>query len=111
MADFSKESNSPNSNLHSFSGTLLLVVDNALWGVNSAALGLATIPVSLLAFMFTGFGVFLVQKYISEDSTSVALTKGFVLGVMAGVPTGIVGTVGGAYILGKAGIRAIRDRN
>lgn len=111
MSNSSKETSTPNSDLHSFSGTLLFVVDNAFWGANTVALGLATIPVGLLAFVFTGFGVFLVQKYISEDSTSVAITKGFVLGVMAGVPTGIAGTVGGAYILGKAGIRAIRDRN
>lgn len=99
------------SNLHGYSGALLIVVDNALWGANVVTFGLATPLVSLLAFVFTGFGVFLVQKFISEDRTGVALAKGFVIGVMAGVPTGVVGTVGGVYILSKAGIRAIRSRN
>ncbi len=102
--------NKPNSNLHGFSGALLIVVDNALWGANILTLGLATPFVSLIAFVFTGAGVFLVQMFMAEDSAGVALAKGFVVGVMAGVPTGVVGTIGGFYILGKAGIRALRGR-
>ena len=86
----------------------MIVVDNALWEANILTLGLATLLVSLLAFIFTGAGVFLVQKFMAEDSAGVALAKGFVVGVLAGVPTGVVGTIGGVFILGKAGIRAIR---
>lgn len=111
MLDLDKKDNKADSNLHGYSGVLLIVVDNALWGANVVTFGLATPIVSLLAFAFTGFGVFLVQKFLSEDRTGIALTKGFVIGVMAGVPTGVVGTVGGVYILGKAGIRAIRSRD
>ena len=111
MSDSVEEIKKHNSDLHGYSGALLVVVDNALWGANIVTFGLATLLVSLLAFVFTGFGVFLVQKFLSEDRTGVALAKGFVTGVMAGVPTGVVGTVGGIYILSKAGIRAIRSRN
>ena len=103
--------NKPNSILHGFSGALLLVVDNALWGANTLTLGLATPITSLVAFVFTGTGVFLVQMFLAEDSTRVAVTKGFVVGVLAGVPTGVVGTIGGVYILGKAGIRAIKGKS
>jgi len=111
MSIYVEEINKSNSNLHGYSGTLLIVIDNAFWGANILTLGLATPLVSLLAFLFTGTGVFLVQKFISEDSSGVALAKGFVIGVMAGVPTSVVGTLGGVYILGKAGIKAIRIRN
>lgn len=111
MSDIVEEVNKPNSKLHGFSGALLIVVDNALWGANLLTLGLATPLVSLLAFVFTGIGVFLVQMFIAEDSTGVAVAKGFVVGVMAGVPTGVVGTIGGVYILGKAGIRAIKGKS
>lgn len=111
MSDSVEEIKKHNRDLHGYSGALLVVVDNALWGANIVTFGLATLLVSLLAFVFTGFGVFLVQKFLSEDRTGVALAKGFVTGVMAGVPTGVVGTVGGIYILSKAGIRAIRSRN
>ena len=111
MSNFVGEVNKADSNLHGYSGALLIVVDNALWGANILTLGLATPLVSLLAFVFTGTGVFLVQMFMAEDSTGVAVAKGFVVGVMAGVPTGVVGTLGGVYILGKAGIRAIRGRS
>ena len=109
MSDLVRE-NKPNSKLHGYSGALLFVVDNAFWGANILTLGLATPLVSLLAFVFTGTGVFLVQLFMVEDSTGVAIAKGFVVGVMAGVPTGVVGTLGGGYILTMAGVRAIRGR-
>ena len=109
MSNHVTETDKPNSNLHSFSGVLLITVDNALWGANLVTLGIATPIVSLLAFLFTGTGVFLVQVFMAEDSVGVAIAKGFVVGVMAGVPTSIVGTLGGIYILGKAGIRALRS--
>ena len=109
MADY-QDNKKPNNNMNGFSGVLLCAVDNALWGVNMVSLGLATPLVCSVAFVFTGTGVFLVQKYISEDETGSALAKGFVVGVMAGVPTSIVGTLGGTYIMGMAGLRAIRGR-
>lgn len=111
MSIHSRETAKPNSNLHGYSGALLIVVDNALWGANLVTFGLATPFVSLLAFLFTGTGVFLVQTFMTEDSAGVALAKGFVVGVMAGVPTSIVGTLGGIYVIGKAGIRALREKN
>lgn len=106
-----KEGKTPNRNMHGFSGALLFIVDNALWGANAVSLGLATPLVCLVAFVFTGIGVFLVQKYMSEDDTGSALAKGFIVGILAGVPTGIVGSAGAIYIMGKAGFRAIRGRS
>ena len=107
MSD-AKSTKKPNSELHAFSGVLLITVDNALFGANVLTAGLATPLICLVAFLFTGTGAFLAQKYLSEDDTGPALTKGFVLGTMAGVPTSIVGTVGGIYLLGKAGINKLR---
>lgn len=110
MSDHVREINKSNSDLHWFSGALLIAVDTAFWGVNIVTFGLATLLVGLLAFVFTGCGVFLVQKFISEESAGVAIAKGFVIGILAGVPTSVVGTVAGTYVLGDAGLRAIRDR-
>ena len=115
MSD-AKNTKKTNSELHPFSGILLITVDNAFWGVNAAAVvatvGLATpfttLFTCLIAFLFTGIGVFLVQKHMSEDDTGRALAKGFVLGTMAGLPTSIVGTVGGLSILGIAGFKKLR---
>ncbi|MDE0644619.1 MAG: hypothetical protein OXH84_00035 [Gammaproteobacteria bacterium] len=106
-----KVNNNTKDNLHGYSAVLLIIVDNAFWGANTLTLGLATPLVSLLAFVLTGIGVFLVQMAMAKDGVLVAITKGFVVGVAAGVPTGVVGTVGGFYFLSKAGIRALRGRN
>lgn len=106
-----KDRKNPNRNMHGFSGALLFTVDNALFGANTISLGLATPLVCLIAFVFTGTGVFLVQKYMSEDDTGPALAKGFVVGILAGVPTSIVGSAGAIYIMGTAGFRALRGRS
>ena len=102
-----KNTKEPNSDLHAFSGVLLIVVDGAFWTANVASIGLATLFTCLGAFLFTGTGVFLVQKYMSEEETGPALAKGFVVGVLAGVPTPIVGGLAGTYMIGKAGVKKL----
>ena len=110
MADI-EDLEKPKAQMHGFSGALLLIVDNALFGANAASLGLVSPFFWLAAFVFTGTAVFLVQKYMSEDDTGLALTKGFVVGVLAGVPTSITGSAGAFYIVGAAGFRAIRGKS
>ena len=97
--------------IHWLSGVLLIAVDGAFFGANTVSLGLATPLICLIAFVFTGIGVFLVQKFTAEEDTGSALAKGFALGVLAGIPTPIAGTLGGGFAIAKAGIRAIRHRN
>ena len=106
-----KNTKKPNSDIHAFGGFLFIAVDGAFWTANIASMGLATLFTCLGAFLFTGAGVFLVQKYMSEDDTGPALAKGFVVGTLAGVPTPIAGTVGGIYIIGKAGIKKFLDKS
>ena len=110
MADV-EDMEKPKAQMHGFSGALLLIVDNALFGANVLSLGWATLLICLITFVFTGIGVFLVQKYMAEDDTGLALAKGFVVGVLAGVPTSVAGSAGAIYIMGAAGFRAIRGKN
>lgn len=111
MSD-ARNTKKPNSELHTFSGVLLITVDNAFFGANALSIGLSTPLTCLVAFLSTGIGVFLVQKYLSEDDTGPALAKGVALGILAGVPTSIAGTVGGIYFLGnKAGIKKLLGKN
>ena len=98
----------PNSELHTFSTLLLIAVDTAFFGVNAATMFLASPLTWLGAFLFTGVGVFLAQKYLSEDDTGPALAKGFVLGTLAGLPTPVAGILGGIGIFGKAWIKKLR---
>ncbi len=91
---------SPVPFLHPASGTLLLVIDNALFGVNAVSLGTSTPITALIGFGSTFVGVFLVQKFLQEDSFGKSLTKAFIAGVLAGIPTSLAGTIaGGASLL------------
>lgn len=99
------------SHIHALSGVLLIAVDGAFFGANAVSLGLATPLICLISFACTGIGVFLVQKFMVEEDAGSALAKGFVLGVLAGIPTPIAGTLGGGYVIAKAGLRAIRGKN
>ena len=99
------------SRIHALSGALLMAVDGAFFGANAVSFGLATPLICFVAFVFTGIGVFLVQKFTAEEDTGSALAKGFALGVLAGIPTPIAGTLGGGAVIAKAGIKAIRNKN
>ena len=100
--------NRSRSNIHWLSGALVITVDLAFFGVNAATsaatLGLSTPLVCLIAFVVTGIGVFLVQKFTDEEDTGSAFVKGFALGVIAGIPTPIAGTVIGSAVIARSGL-------
>jgi len=93
---------------HWHSAFLLGIVDNALWGANAVTLGLSTPMTCLIAFLSVGIGVSLVQRYIALDAAGPAITKGFYLGVLAGIPTSIAGSAGGLGILIMNGLGRFR---
>lgn len=109
MTNHVRDIDNPQSMLHVVSAVLLTVVDNAFWGVNAMTLGLATPFVMLLAFCSMCFVVFLIQVYMAKDGLGLAITKGVIVGILAGVPTSVVGTFAGGFVLGD-GMRAKRIR-
>ncbi len=90
---------SPVPFLHPASGTLLLVIDNALFGVNAVSLGTGTLLTSAIAFGTTFTGVFLAQKFLQREPFGTSLTKAFLSGVLAGIPSSIAGTIAGGSAL------------
>ncbi len=51
-------------------------------------------------FLINAFAVFLIQYFVERDYLSSALAKGFAMGIVAGVPYPLTGTiVGGAFLL------------
>lgn len=107
MTNHVRDTENPHSMLHVVSAVLLTVVDNAFWGVNAMTLGLATPLVMLLAFSSMFLVVILIQVFMAKDGLGLAITKGVIVGILAGVPTSVVGTFAGGFILGD-GIRARR---
>lgn len=97
------------SGVHLYSALLVLIVDNIFWGANTLTLGLGTFAASFLSFALTTIGVFLVQRNLVGESTGKAGARAFFLGVLAGIPTAVAGTVAGGLLLGWAGIRRLRD--
>ncbi len=94
--------------IHALSALLLMVVDG-LWTVAdwAAMAWVITIPLSFLAVFVP---TFLVQKMINKDTSGRAATVAMLLGVLAAVPTPIMGTAVGAFLLAVSGLRGLWKR-
>ena len=94
---------------HPYSGALIIAMDWVFFGVEAGTLGL-TIPVmSLLAFATTLLGVTTIQLKIKKENLAIALAKGILGGIVAGIPTPIAGTFIGALILALSGFSQLVD--
>jgi hypothetical protein len=91
--------------IHPVSALLLIVID-ALWTLpDMAAIAwIVTIPACFLA---VAIPTFLIQKLMKKDSAGKAFGVAAALGVLAAVPTPIMGTAVGAIALGLAGLRSL----
>ena len=89
--------------IHPVSALLLIVID-ALWTLPDMATiaWIVTIPACFLA---VAIPTFLIQKLMKKDSAGKAFGVAAALGVLAAVPTPIMGTAVGAIALGLAGLR------
>lgn len=93
-----------NFRLHPLSGLLLITVDNLFWGAEALSLGLAIPIVIVLSFSITLVAVTMIQKFLGKDSFGVSLTKALLCAILAGIPTSIMGTAFGGFILLASGL-------
>ncbi|MGH2361981.1 MAG: hypothetical protein ACRDGM_15760, partial [bacterium] len=103
--------NTPNRGgapIHPLASTLLLCVDN-LWNLADwAGAWILTVP---LSFLSVAVPTAWIQRKMHGDGWGRALVKGFLLGVVAAVPSSITGTPVGIALLAWAGMdRASRAR-
>ena len=89
--------------IHPLSALLLIVVD-ALWTMPDMAAfaWIVTIPACFLAVFLP---TFFIQKLMKKDSAGKAFAVAAVLGILAAVPTPIMGTAVGAIALALSGLR------
>ncbi|OGV45573.1 MAG: hypothetical protein A2017_12220 [Lentisphaerae bacterium GWF2_44_16] len=88
--------------LHPFSGILILFLDYSFFGLE---LPVITIPLAiLLSFILCFAGVFLIQRYIDEESTGKSVAKAFFSAVITAIPTPVFGTIFGSIILAVSGL-------
>jgi hypothetical protein len=90
--------------LHPASGLLILAVDWFFFAPEFFTAEAAAIITSPLAFLITGLGVFWIQRRKNGDSFASAALKGFLGGVVAGIPTSIGGTILGTLVLVLSGL-------
>ena len=91
---------------HPYSGVLIIAMDWVFFGVEAGTLGLSIPVMSLLAFATTLLGVTTIQIKMAKDNLPIALAKGVLGGLVAGIPTPIAGTFIGALILALSGLSA-----
>lgn len=91
--------------VHPVSALLLIAVD-ALWSIPDMAAfaWILTIP---LCFLAVSVPTFLIQRFLAKSTTMRSLGVAFVLGVLAAIPTPIMGTAVGTILLTVAGLRSL----
>jgi hypothetical protein len=92
--------------IHPLAALVLMVID-ALWTMADWATvaWIFTIPLSFFAVLLPAF---FIQKHMNGDSAGKAMAVSAFLGILAAVPTPIMGTTVGAIALALSGLRSLR---
>jgi hypothetical protein len=91
--------------VHPVAAAILIAVD-ALWTIPDMAVFalIVTIP---LCFLAVAIPVFLIQRFLAKDTGLRAFAIALVLGILAAIPTPIMGTAVGTILLAAAGLRSL----
>lgn len=94
--------------IHPLSALLLIIIDS-LWTLpDMAALAwVVTIPACFAAVFLPAF---FVQKLVKKDPPGKSMAVAALLGILAAVPTPIMGTAVGAIALALAGLRTLGNK-
>lgn len=95
----------PRTLVHPAAALLLIGVD-ALWTIPDMEVfaWIVTIP---LCFLAVSIPVFLIQRFLAKNTGLRAFAVALVLGIIAAIPTPIMGTAVGTILLTVAGLRSL----
>lgn len=104
------ETTGPGSFLHPAAGGLILGLDWLLFSSEAATGGLA-LPLAVpLGFVVGGIGTCCIQRFWAKERWGRALLKGFLGGIVVGLPFPIGGTLVGGAVLASSGLDQLRER-
>ncbi len=93
----------PPSPIHPLAALATIVLDN-VFGVFEIVDPLALLVTSFVVGTLGTVTTMLVQHYLAKEDWGPSVAKGLVLGILAGVPFQVVGTVVGVPLLAWAGL-------
>lgn len=102
----------PAAPVHPLAALVTIALD-AAWGIPETGLLFSVMGWWAEPFLIALIGgmaflsVMLIQRYVANDTWRAAIAKGFGMGVLAGVPWVIGGTLVGALLLGWSGLSKI----
>ncbi len=106
----------PESPVHFLSALVVIALD-FVWSFLEGAVSLSIVGLLFVPFLsiciagITFASVTLIQFYIAKDTVGQALAKGVALGILAGVPYMIMGTVVGIPLLTWSGLNQLKSSN
>jgi len=108
-AELTTRAGVPNAPVHFLSSMATILLDWLWFSIELpetlSVVGLAALLPTVLAVGVIGFGtVTMVQHFLAKDDWGSAAAKGLVMGIAAGVPYPVVGTIIGTPLLVWAGI-------
>jgi hypothetical protein len=89
--------------IHPMAALVTVVLDN-VFGVFEILDPLMIVLTSLTVGTFGTVATMLVQRYLAKDEWGPAIAKGLVMGIIAGVPFPVTGTVVGVPLLAWSGL-------
>lgn len=93
----------PNAPIHPLAALVTVVLDNVI-GVFEMLSPVLILVTSLVVFVLGSVSTLLIQHYIARDEWGVAAAKGLAMGILAGVPFSVTGTIFGVPLLAWAGL-------
>jgi hypothetical protein len=89
--------------IHPLSALVTLMLDH-VFGVFEVVDPLVIIVTSVTVTAIGTLSTALIQHYLSQDTWGEAIAKGFAMGIIAGVPFSVTGTIFGVPLLAWAGL-------
>jgi hypothetical protein len=93
----------PPAPIHPLAALVTVVLDN-VFGFFEIVTPIFIVLTSLAVFALGSVSTMFIQRYMARDSWGVSIAKGLAMGIIAGVPFSVTGTIFGVPLLAWAGL-------